>query len=278
MRKAMISAMKYWITEYDIDGFRCDLAFWVELDFWKQARAELDMVKPLFWLGEFDELENPAYGEVFDASYTWKWMHLAKEFYQSKLPVDTLFSLLKSYDNLGDSTMRSWFTANHDENSWNGTEFEKYGNMAKSLAAFSLTWNGVPLLYSGQELGNRKRLAFFEKDPIEKGKDAEELTSFYQTLLRLKHSNSALRAGDPTVATYRIKTSADDKVFCYLRKRGEQEVLVVLNWSGEKDFHFEILDERVKGIYRNVFSKAANDFTTAKYFEMQPWEFLVYEK
>jgi glycosidase len=232
----------------------------------------------LFWLGEFDELENPSYGEVFDASYTWTWMHRAKDFYQAKLPVDTLFSVLKSYDNLGDSTMRSWFTANHDENSWNGTEFEKYGDMAKSLAAFSMTWNGVPLLYSGQELGNRKRLAFFEKDPLEEGPDAAELTSFYQSLLRLKHNNAALRAGDPTVITYRIKTSADDKVFCYLRKRGEQEVLVVLNWSSEKDLHFEILDERVKGIYRNVFSNAANDFTSAKYFEMQPWEYLIYEK
>lgn len=278
MRKAMIAAMKYWITEFDIDGFRCDLAFWVELDFWKQARVELDQLKPLFWLGEFDELENASYGEVFDASYTWTWMHRTKDFYQSKLPLDTLFSVLKSYDDLGDSTMRSWFTANHDENSWNGTEFEKYGDMAKSLAAFSMTWNGVPLLYSGQEVGNRKRLAFFEKDPLEKGPDAAELTRFYQSLLRLKHSNAALRAGDPAVTTYRIKTSADDKVFCFLRKRGDQEVLVVLNWSSEKDLHFEILDDRVKGIYRNVFSNAANDFTSSKYFEMQPWESLVYER
>lgn len=67
--------MKFWVTECDIDGFRCDLAFWVELDFWKEARPQLDAVKPLFWLGEFDELEEPEYGEAFDASYTWTWMH-----------------------------------------------------------------------------------------------------------------------------------------------------------------------------------------------------------
>ena len=75
LRKAMINAMKFWVSECDVDGFRCDLAFWVELPFWKEARAELDAIKPLFWLGEFDELEKPEYGEAFDASYTWTWMH-----------------------------------------------------------------------------------------------------------------------------------------------------------------------------------------------------------
>lgn len=278
LRKAMIGAMKYWVDEYDIDGFRCDLAFWVELDFWKQARAELDAAKPLFWLGEFDELEKPEYGQVFDASYSWTWMHRTKEFYQQHWSVDSLFTTLKQYDELGDSTMRAWFTANHDENSWNGTEYEKYGEMARSLAAFSMTWNGVPLIYSGQELGNRKRLEFFEKDLIKKGDDAGSLTSFYQSLLRCKHNNPALRAGDPAVITYRIKTSADDKVLCYLRRNGAREVLVVLNWSGEKDLHFDLLDNEVKGVFHNIFSGAASDFAATRSFEMQPWEFLVYEK
>src|SRR6185503_5963708 len=91
LRKAMTDAMKFWVRECDIDGFRCDLAFWVELDFWKEARQELDAIKPLFWLGEFDELEEPTYGEVFDASYTWTWMHKAKDFYQQKLAVDSLW-------------------------------------------------------------------------------------------------------------------------------------------------------------------------------------------
>jgi Type II secretory pathway, pullulanase PulA and related glycosidases len=55
----MIDAMKFWIAECDIDGFRCDLAFWVEVDFWKEARKELDAIKPLFWLGELDPIEHP---------------------------------------------------------------------------------------------------------------------------------------------------------------------------------------------------------------------------
>jgi len=277
LRKAMKEAMKFWIEECDIDGFRCDLAFWVELDFWKEARAELDAIKPLFWLGEFDELEKPEYGEAFDASYTWTWMHKAKDFYQDELPVDSLLTVLKNYDDLGDSTMRAWFTTNHDENSWNGTEYEKYGDMAKALAVFSCTWNGLPLLYSGQELPNRKRIKFFDKDTIA-WTGTNQLHDFFKALLSLKTNNPALRSGDPSVQTFRIRTSEPKNVFAFLRKKASREVLVVLNLSAQKDLHFEIMDEKVRGVYKNAFSGAANDFTTEKSFEMQAWEYLVYEK
>lgn len=275
LRKAMIDAMKFWVEECDIDGFRCDLAFWVELDFWKEARAELDAIKPLFWLGEFDELEKPEYGEAFDASYTWTWMHRTEDFYKKQLPLDSLLSVLKNYDDLSDSTMRAWFTSNHDENSWNGTEYEKYGDMAKSLAVFSATWNGIPLLYSGQELPVKKRVRFFDKDTIQ-WTGNNELQDFYKTLLNLHSANPALRAGDTTVQTFRLKTTASKNVFAYLRKKGNSEVLVVLNLSAQNDLHFDISDEMVKGIYKNVFSGAANDFTSERSFEMQGWEYLVY--
>lgn len=278
MRKAMIGAMKYWVKEFDIDGFRCDLAFWVELDFWKQARAELDQLKPLFWFGEFDQLEKPEYGEVFDASYTWTWMHRAKDFYQQKWPLDSLHVVLSRYDALGDSTLRSWFTTNHDENSWNGTEYEKYGEMARALAVFSMTWNGVPLIYAGQEMGNRKRMAFFEKDLFQKGADADFLAQFYQKLIQLKRQNPALRGGDPMAKTYRIQTTAGDKVLSFLRKNGDREVLVILNLSATDNLHFSLNDARIQGRFTNIFSGAANDFNPETAFEMQGWEFLVYEK
>jgi glycosidase len=277
LRKAMKEAMRFWVTECDIDGFRCDLAFWVELDFWKEARKELDAQKPLFWLGEFDELEKPEYGEAFDASYTWTWMHKTEDFYKKQLPLDTLLTVLKKYDDLGDSTMRAWFTTNHDENSWNGTEYEKYGDMARALAVFSATWNGIPLLYSGQELPNRKRLEFFERDPIA-WTGTNTLNDFYKTLLGLRSNHPALRSGDTAVQTFRINTSDPNRVMAFLRKNGSREVLVVLNLSAQKDLHFEIVDTHLTGVFKNVFSGAANDFTKEKSFEMQGWEYLVYEK
>ncbi|HUM98494.1 MAG TPA: alpha-amylase family glycosyl hydrolase [Chitinophagaceae bacterium] len=277
LRKDMIAAMQFWVNEADIDGFRCDLASWVELDFWKEARAKIDDNKPLFWLGEFDELENPEYGEVFDVSYTWAWMHKTEEFYNQKQPLDSLLHLLKKYDDLGDSTIRTWFTSNHDENSWNGSEYEKYGDTAKALAAFSCTWNGIPLIYSGQELPNKKRLKFFDKDNIE-WTGTYELASFYKTLLNLHSQNPALRAGDSSTHTFILKTTEPGRVLAYLRRNGSNEVLVVINMSGQADLHFEIIDDNVKGVYKNVFSGAPNDFTSERSFEMQGWEYLIYQK
>jgi glycosidase len=169
-----------------------------------------------------------------------------------------------------------WFTTNHDENSWNGSEYEKYGDMAKALAVFSFTWNGMPMIYSGQELPNLKRLQFFDKDPIEwNGK--YELHDFYKTLLTLKTNNPALSGGDPAVTTFLLHTGAEKNILAYLRKNGNNEVLVLLNFSKDR-IRFQVKDEQVSGHYNNVFSKIDNDFSGEKYFELQPWEYQVYEK
>lgn len=275
MRKAMIEAMKFWVKETDIDGFRCDLAAWVEVDFWQQARPEVEKLKPLFWLGEFDELENPDYGKVFDASYSWTWMHKTKEYYEKDLPLQDLRDLLLKYSNIGDSSMRAWFTTNHDENSWNGTEYEKYGFITKPLAVFSVTWNGVPLMYSGQELPNMKRIEFFEKDVIQWTGD-NQLSDFYKKLLNLKKTNPALRGGDKSVKTHMIKTSADDKILSYLRKKDNKEVLVLLNMS-KTNVEFTIEDNQVSGNYSNIFGGNMS-FPKKEKIIFKPGDYLVLTK
>ena len=276
--QAMIDAMKFWVRECDIDGFRCDLASWVELHFWQKARPQVDSVKHLFWLGEFDELENPDYGKVFDASYTWMWMHKTEEFYKQHLSLEVLDSLLQRYSAIGDSSMRAWFTSNHDENSWNGTEYEKYGNMARALAVFSCTWNGVPLIYNGQEIPMKtKRLAFFEKDTIPWIANPE-LHEFYKVLFNLHAKHPALKAGDPTVTTHRVRTSDDAHAFVYLRKKGDKEVLVIINLSYKPDLHFTINDPNVSGSFTDIFSGNEKNLSSEKAFVMQPWEYLVLQK
>ena len=276
MRQAMIDAMKFWVKETNIDGFRCDLASWVEVDFWEQARPEVEKIKPLFFIGEFDELDNPEYGKVFDASYSWTWMHKTEDYYKKNLPLSDLRNLLQKYSAIGDNSMRAWFTTNHDENTWNGTEYEKYGLIAKPLAVFSATWNGVPLLYSGQELPNMKRLEFFEKDVIEWNGN-NQMASFYKTLLNLKSRNPALRGGDSNVSTYLLKTSADDKILAYVRKNGKDEVLVVLNMAKE-GVKFTINDNQLSGSFKNVFENTKRDFSQDKGFSMKAGEYFVFEK
>jgi glycosidase len=277
LRKAMIEAMQYWVRETGIDGFRCDLAAWVEVDFWEEARPQVDKLKHLFWLGEFDELDNPAYGKVFDASYCWTWMHKTREFYQQQQPITVLDSLLERYSTIGDGSMRAWFTTNHDENSWNGTEYEKYGHIANAFAVFSATWNGVPLIYSGQELPNMKRLEFFEKDPIA-WNGTYALNDFYKTLFKLRETNPALRGGDPAVVTYRLATTHHENVFAYLRKKDNKEVLVLLHLYGKEPIQVSLSDEHVSGKFRNVFSGNETEFSKDTKFEMKPGDYLVFEK
>ncbi len=274
LRRAMIDAMKFWIDEAGIDGFRADLAFWVELDFWKEAKAELEKIKPLFWLGELDPLDNPEYMQVFDAAYTWTWMHKTKDFYQNKLPTSALDTILQRYD--AAPGIKAWFTTNHDENSWNGTEYEKYGDAAKALAVFSYTYPGIPLIYNGQELPNKKRLAFFEKDAIEwTGK--YELDSFYKTLFQIKSSHPALHADQKISPVTRIAVDNQPNVMVFSRKNGNKEVLVLLNFSAQT-VKLDLNKQPLNGVVRNIFNGEQKDLGKGKDFSLDAWGYLVFEK
>ncbi|MBS1947606.1 MAG: 1,4-alpha-glucan branching protein [Bacteroidetes bacterium] len=274
LRQAMKSAMKFWVDECGIDGFRCDMAHLVPLDFWVEARAFLEPVKKMFWLAECEEV---SYHDVFDATYTWKWMHKTEDFARRQTGVQGLWQLLQEYnDEFPFFAFRAYFTSNHDENTWNGTEYEKYGPAAKNLAVFSCLWNGTPLVYSGQEMPNCKRLKFFDKDSIEwTGKF--ELHNFYKALLSLRKRNKALRAGDDSAKTFKLSTNADDKIFSFLRKNDRHEVLVILNFSGE-NIPAEINDAEVNGSFINTFSGEPKDFSSNKNVELLPWAWLVFEK
>lgn len=268
MRKAMIEAMNFWIQECGIDGFRCDLAFWVQLDFWEQAKKALDAENKLFWLAEADPLDHPEYMEVFDAAYTWTWMHRTEEFCKKNL---ALFDLLQVLDRYQQSPgINAWFTSNHDENSWNGTEYEKYGGAAKMLAVFSCTWPGMPLIYSGQELPNLKRLAFFDKDVIEWDRGIA-LHDFYKTLLCLQTTYPPLRSSSKV---FRIHTSGDEKVLSYLRKSDGKEVLVLLNFSAAP-VRLELFDLRAGGSFKNIFTLQEINLDEKRSFELKAWDYWV---
>lgn len=183
-RNEMIKAMQYWIEYFDIDGFRADLPHLVPLDFWIEARTKLDSLKKnMIWLGETEEYN---YSSVFDITFTWNWMHTIETVIKQSGSVQTLRALLKEKVLPG---YRLYFTSNHDENSWNGTEYDKYGIFAKALAVFSATFpSGVPLIYSGQEIPNFQQLPFFEKS-ILLWTPQPELHDFYKQLLALREQH-----------------------------------------------------------------------------------------
>ncbi|RYY96942.1 MAG: DUF3459 domain-containing protein [Chitinophagaceae bacterium] len=270
MRSAMIDAMRWWVEETGIDGFRCDLAFWVQLDFWIEAKAALDAVRPLFWLGELDPLTHPEYMQVFDAAYTWSWMHGAQEYCHGRGHLGELYDLLGRYRTA--PGLPAWFTSNHDENTWNGTEFEKYGAAAPALAVFSCTWPGIPLLYSGQELPNEKRLEFFEKDPIA-WVESPRLHRFYRALLHLRAAHPALAAD---AECHILETSAGTSVLAFLRRAGEREVLVLLNLTARLQ-DVALLHQLEERSATDVFSGIRCNPGDAGWM-LGPWGFAVYER
>jgi len=267
--------MRFWIEECGIDGFRCDMAMLVPLDFWRTARMALDRIKPLFWLAECEEID---YHQVFDATYTWKWLHKMEDRWKGSTGIPGLDEVLLYYETMfPPDALRVFFTTNHDENSHSGSEYERMGNAALPFAVFCCTWNCIPLIYSGQEMPNYKRLKFFDKDPIE-WTGRYELHDFYKKLLQLRKWHPALRAGDPAVATIRLLTDASHYVFAFLRKHADGEVMVMLNLSSEDKPLVRMPDKQLRGRFYNLFSGVERNFDTEKYFALRPWEYQVYVK
>jgi len=276
MRAAMIDAMKYWVINCDIDGFRCDVAGEVPVDFWDTARVEIEKVKPMFMLAE-NEDKPELYTKAFDADYGWGMHNVMHNVAQGKDSVNKIARQVIKVDSvMPKNAMQMNFITNHDENSWNGTAAEKFGAGENAFAVLTYTLPGIPLIYSGQEAGLNKRLKFFTKDTI--NWDNTSLASFYQTLNKLKHSNEAL-FNPPYGGTFtQLKNSAPQKVLSFLRKKGSAQVVVILNLSPET-VTVNLKDSQADNDYMDVFSKA--DFTlnsTNLNLTLLPWGFWVIEK
>jgi len=271
---AMIRAMQFWVETCHIDGFRCDMAMLVPLDFWREARTTLDQIKPLFWLAECEEI---MYHEVFDASYTWKWLHVMESYWKRSSDMQGLFQTLHFYSHqFPPTSLRAYFTSNHDENSHSGSEFERIGDAAIPFAVFNCLYDGLPLIYSGQELPNKKRLLFFDKDEID-WQQPLLLSGFYRTLLLLRKSNRALQAGDPQTSAMILSNTSPDRVLSFIRRHGSDKVLVILNLSSDAQSVW-IHDEPLAGSYRDVFKPETSPFMEGEPVQLGPWDYKVYTK
>jgi alpha-amylase len=271
-RVAMIESMKYWVRVCDIDGFRCDMAHLVPLDFWFRARTEIQELKSeLFWLAECEE---PIYHNAFDASYTWEWMHATEKLYKHETSLSELPAILdNNATRFHPDALRVYFTTNHDENSWNGTEYEKFRELAIPLAVFSCTWNGIPMIYSGQELPNYKRLKFFEKDLIQWQPEIK-LHNFYKKLLLLKKNNNALVAGSKSSTEWIMPSSDRNPFLAYKRKHGADEVIVMLNLSADK----VRVETASKGNYVELFSNEVFRLDGTEVFALDSYGYKVLVK
>ncbi|RLD62101.1 MAG: alpha-amylase [Bacteroidetes bacterium] len=274
LRTYMINALEFWIKEANIDGFRCDVAGMVPTDFWNEARKQLDKIKPVFMLAEWESPE--LHKKAFDMTYSWAlngmMNDIAKKINTAD-KLDTLFNKLSTdYDK--DNYFMN-FTSNHDENSWNGTVFERLGDGAQTFAVLTATIPGMPLLYSGQEAAMNKRLRFFDKDTIEW--NDYKYADFYKTLLTLKTNNKALWNGKQGGDLIKINSSNDKAVYSFVREKDDDKVFVILNLS-EKEQDITLNGEEYAGAYKNIFTNEKAEFKANTELKLKPWEYLVFEK
>ncbi len=273
----MISALRYWVEEFNIDGYRADVAYLVPTEFWERARLELESIKNVFMLAEAEE---PGLHPAFDMSYMWGGHHTMNGIASGE---NTLADLDEYMDRIRnefpETAFMMAFTSNHDENSWAETEFNRLGDGVEAFGVLIFTKEAMPLLYNGQETGFNRMLEFFEKDPIDWDYDSP-FQDFYATLIDLKRTNTALRNGHKGAPMERLESSNDEAIYAFVRQNDEDRVVVVLNLSDDaQDVTISYGIEA--GTYTDLFSGdevTISESTDISFGTMDAWGYTVLVK
>lgn len=280
MREEMLKAMRWWMDEIGIDGFRCDVAGEVPTDFWNWAMADLRKTHPdMFTLAEDEDKAQELTESAFDMYYGWSLHHLMNGVAQGKNSVEDLWeNFAKADSTIRPEAIRMNFISNHDENSWNGTEQERMGEAVPLFQAFCYVVPGMPMIYTGQLSGNHHRLEFFEKDLIDTDEAYAE-ADLYHLLNGLRERNKAIFSPEVGAPLVRIATD-NEKVFaCVRHKEGRwhnNTVIAVMNMSGEEQT--VTLDlAGYEGEYKCLCGKKHN-IEAAQEFTLSPWGFKIFER
>lgn len=281
LRRYMTDALKFWVKECDIDGYRCDVADMVPTDFWVNVRKELDEIKPVFMLAEAEKPE--LHEKCFDMTYSWGIFNVMKKISAGENNVAQIREQLKKESKTFPAdAYRMRFTENHDENSWNGSAIEKFGRIpAEMFAVFTNVIPGMPLVYNGQEVCNDKRLLFFEKDPINWSALMAQSTycnfGLYNKLLHLKITNKALFNGARGGELKEVKTNMDTTVFAFTRERDNNKIFVVFNMS-KNPVDVILKGLEMAGKYKDLMTGKEADFNNKATMHISPWGYKVYTR
>ena len=272
-RKYMTDALKFWVKETNIDGYRADVAGFIPTDFWENARKELDEIKPVFMLAEWESRD--LYKKSFDMTYSWSlWNELRVAVNQQKLG-GLVEYLSHDVNTVPRNAYRMTFTDNHDKNSWEGNPYLNFGPGLKTSIVMTGVVNGMLLCYSGQEAGLNRSLKFFEKDPIEWKKD--ENAEIFTKLFHLKHENQALWNGKYGGEMIRVVNDHQDKIISFYREQNKDAVLPILNFSKET-IEVNLETKYFQGNYKELFTGKIFNIKEKTKLKLEPWSYLVLVK
>lgn len=272
LRQYMTESLAFWVREYGIDGFRADVAGYVPTNFWETARAELDAIKPVFLLAEWEQRD--LHTRAFDATYAWKW----KEAIQGLVDSGEGAGPIRAYytdqgESWPHSAMRMVYTENHDQNSWDRPAAEIYGPAYEVAIALSFVGSGLPLIYNGQEADNDRKLEFFERDPIawKEGR----LTGLFEKLIALKTANPALHNGRFGAAMVEVPTSQTADVYAFTRGQKGARVFAVFNLS-PRPHTITFSHARHHGTYTDAMTGAPALFAGGETLDLPAWGYRIY--
>lgn len=274
LRKYMTEALKFWVSETDIDGYRCDVAGFIPVDFWDNVRVELEAIKPVFMLAEWEDrdmLKN-----AFDMTYAWTLWNKLREIAKEGKPVGGLIEYMAhDVSTFPRDGYKMTFTDNHDKNSWEGNQYSNFGPALETCIVFAATVNGMPLVYSGQEAGLDRSLRFFDKDTIIwKNHRNEQL---YTQLFDLKHKNKALWNGKHGGQMVRVYNDSQDKIISFYREMNENKVLPIFNFSNET-VNVTLNTKFAADTYTELFSKKTYKLQGNDPIELPAWGYIVLYK
>ncbi len=269
--QGQIEAMKFWL-QHNIDGFRCDMAMLVPIEFWQEVRRELESLKSdIFFLAEAEG--NELFNEAFNACYGWEIHHTMCDIAQGKCRVwalrDKIYKELECYPTFATKML---FTSNHDENSWSGSEYERMGAAVEVMTALTFTLpKNLPLIYTGQEYGYDHSFEFFDKDAMPKMEE-NDTTELYRKLSELRHSFSALHSANAGGSFIEINNNAPDCLLTFVREDAQGRVVMVANLSPYTvftDFHTGIY----AGEYIDAISGEPSTLYEHTWGDMEPWSY-----
>ena len=275
--QGQIDAMKFWL-ERGVDGFRCDMAMLVPIEFWREVSSELHAVNPdIFMLAEAEQ-EN-LFERAFDCCYGWELHHLMVDVARSHQRADAIKRYLyNDSSRYAQWAMRMLFTSNHDENSWQGTEQAIFAEALDVMRVFSFVApSTMPLIYTGQEVGYDHQFEFFERDAMVDYAE-NQTTAFYRKLIELKHNCTSLMAGERGGSWTTINNNAEDCLLILVRESDEDRVVALLNLSPytiDAEYNTGIYADR----YIDAFTGESYILHTSMSEQMTPWSYkLLYKQ
>jgi glycosidase len=270
MRTALIAAMKYWILEANIDGFRCDYSDGPPHDFWKQALDTIRSTKSRSLLLLSEGRRSDHFKAGFDYNFGFRFFHHLKEIFANKESarvIDTLNT--RDYVGANANQRMVRYTSNHDVNGSDGTPLELFGGKSGSIAAFVIAayMKGVPMLYNGQEVGTPYRLTFpFTSTKVDWTLNPD-LKEEYRKLIKFRNGSAAIRRGEM------ISHTTED-VCAFTKHEGSEAVLVVVNVRN-RPVTFPVPDV-ARGGWKDAFSKKT--MKVSKTMKLEPYQYLVLTK